>query len=159
MNRELSKPHIILVRHAIAADRVPGIPDTDRALTKKGVRLFEAMLPQALDRLGGQRLMLWASPALRAQQTARMLAQAFAVQQVDLFDFILTGGWPQLMDAVRMLSPVPDALLIVGHQPHLTEWALHLSGQEVPFRKGEMACFDNPSGTGTGRLLWRITPA
>ncbi|NLB38167.1 MAG: hypothetical protein GX810_02820 [Clostridiales bacterium] len=150
-------PRIVLVRHANAKNRAPGLPDIDRPLTGKGVRVFEALLPQAVAHLNGQRLALWTSHALRARQTAELLAQALAINDMETHDWIYDGDWAQLEAALKAPREKVDAVIIVGHQPWRSDWAARISGQDIPFRKGEMACFDSPWSTGAGKIRWRVT--
>jgi len=64
---------LILWRHA---DAEPGEPDSERALTAKGVRQAERMAAW-LDGHLPDRCRILVSPAERAQQTARALGRNF----------------------------------------------------------------------------------
>ena len=64
---------LILWRHAEAED---GVPDGERALTKKGRKQAAALAAWLNERLP-KRPRILVSPAVRAQQTAAALGQAF----------------------------------------------------------------------------------
>jgi phosphohistidine phosphatase len=111
---------LILWRHAEAE---PGGQDADRALTKKGekqARQIAAWLKKRLPR-GASVL---ASPARRAQQTAKALTPKFkTVAALDVGasgrEVLEAAGWPGGKGAV----------VLVGHQPTLGEAAaLALAG-------------------------------
>ena len=69
---------LILWRHAEAED---GVPDGERALTKKGHKQAAAMAAWLKERLP-KRVRILASPATRAQQTAAALEQRFTTTRV-----------------------------------------------------------------------------
>jgi phosphohistidine phosphatase len=105
---------LILWRHAEAVD---GFPDQSRALTKKGVHQSERMAEFLKTRLPSDTRIL-VSPALRAQQTARALANNFITEPAINVHatpqaVLNAAGWPA---AVR-------TTLLVGHQPWLGEVA------------------------------------
>jgi phosphohistidine phosphatase len=123
---------LILWRHADAEDRVP---DEARALTAKGekqARRVAAWLKKQLPK--GARVL--ASPAKRAQQTARALTRKFETRVE-----IGTAAGPQsILDAAGW----PDGeatVVVVGHQPTLGQAAaLALTGRpgEWSLQKGAL---------------------
>ena len=105
---------LILWRHADAED---GIPDSERKLTPKGVKQAARMAKWLRARLSADALIL-ASPAKRAQQTARELDPDFkTAKEIGLAanaeDVLLAAGWPGNERTV----------VVVGHQPTLGETA------------------------------------
>lgn len=113
--------NLVLWRHAEAH---PGYPDSDRPLTAAGVRQAAATAQWLASRLPAQYQVI-ASPALRAQQTARALTAAFrtdnAVGTAASPDQILqTVAWPY----------GDETVIVVGHQPTLgAVAALALTGK------------------------------
>lgn len=114
---------LILWRHAEAED---GAPDLDRRLTAKGARQAERM-GAWLDRHLPPDTRVLASPAVRAQQTARGLKRRFRVVEelgpgASAAAVLAAAGWPDRREPV----------LVVGHQPTLGEVAaLALTGGEA----------------------------
>ncbi len=123
---------LLLWRHAEAAD---GSPDVTRELTPKGRRDAREMARWLVDR-GPPDLAVFASPAVRAQQTAAALGCSARVLPA------LAPG----TNVARLLDTLPwpqdgGAWLLVGHQPMLGRLAaLLLCGQEADwsFRKGAL---------------------
>ena len=121
---------LILWRHAEAED---GMPDSERALTAKGIRQAERMAKWLRRRLPEDALVL-ASPAKRARQTARALTPDFKIvdeigTQAAPEDILLAAGWPAKDGTV----------VVAGHQPTLgATAALLLTGrkEEWGLKKG-----------------------
>jgi len=119
---------MILWRHAEAAEPAGLVPDLKRRLTARGDKQACAVARWLRERQP-KHLTILVSPALRCQQTAHALAQAFATDPrlapgADVADLLAAAGWGQGGQA--------RAVLLVGHQPTLGRLAaLLLSGQEA----------------------------
>jgi phosphohistidine phosphatase len=114
---------LILWRHAEAED---GVPDSTRALTKKGLKQAAAMAEWLNPRLPNTTRIL-ASPATRAQQTAAALGMPFATAReigvgASATEVLAAADWPG----------GNGTILVVGHQPTLgCVAALALAGEET----------------------------
>jgi phosphohistidine phosphatase len=105
---------LILWRHADAED---GMHDDERKLTAKGIKQAARMAKWLRARMPQDTVIL-ASPAKRAQQTARALDLNFkTVREIGTSaapeDILLAAGWPGDNRTV----------VVVGHQPTLGETA------------------------------------
>jgi phosphohistidine phosphatase len=115
---------LILWRHA---DAELGQPDSERRLTDKGLKQAARMAEWLVGRLPEDYVVM-ASPAVRAQQTARALtADIKTVPGLDTTssakNLIRACGWPR-----------GGTVVAVGHQPTLGEVAsLLLSGTASPW--------------------------
>ena len=116
---------LILWRHADAED---GIPDSERPLTTKGMKQAARMAKWLRARMPESAVIL-ASPAKRAQQTARALELDFKTVPANGLaasaeDVLRAAGWPA----------GDGTVMIVGHQPTLGETAaLVLTGTKEPW--------------------------
>lgn len=121
---------LILWRHADAAD---GMPDTARDLTPKGMKQAQCMA-EWLRRHVREPVTVMASPAVRAQQTARAYSE-----QVVTCDELGVGATAA---RILMTAQWPDGqntTLVVGHQPALgAAAALAVTGKAAawPIKKG-----------------------
>ena len=121
---------LILWRHAEAAD---GLPDIKRELTQRGHKQARDIAAWLRPRLP-ESVIVIASPAERARQTASALTHDFTVA-----GSIAPGASAQ---AVLDAAGWPDAegsTVLVGHQPSLGEAAaILLAGKKLPWsiRKG-----------------------
>jgi phosphohistidine phosphatase len=121
---------LILWRHAEAE---AGLPDLGRRLTTKGIKQAERV-GAWLDRHLPATTRVLASPADRAQQTARALPRKFRVVTE-----LAPGATAQAVLAAAGWPDAHEPVLIVGHQPTLGEVAaLVVTGEEAGWsvRKG-----------------------
>jgi phosphohistidine phosphatase len=152
---------VFIIRHAIAADRAPGVVDDERRLTKRGKKRFRGAA-RGLARLYPPPSALVSSPLVRARQTARIAARAWDRLKVRRDD-ALAGG--SVEDVLTLLArfPASDAVALVGHEPQLSELLAHLVGSNdaarLAFKKGGVAVVDLPEGTrSVGRLAAFLPP-
>jgi phosphohistidine phosphatase len=140
---------LILWRHAEAED---GVPDGERALTKKGHKQAAAVAAWLNDRLP-KRVRILVSPAARTQQTAAALEAPFTTTR----EIGVGAAATEVLDAAGW----PDAggtVVVVGHQPTLGRVAaLLLTGAEAdwPIKKGALWWFTHRVRDGDGQVVLR----
>ena len=140
---------LILWRHAEAED---GVPDADRALTKKGHKQAATVAAWLEDRLP-KRSRVLVSPATRAQQTAAALRRPYTTTPeigvgASAAEVLDAAGWPDAGDTV----------IVVGHQPTLGRVsALLLAGSEADWsiKKGALWWFTRRVRDGGGQVVLR----
>ena len=145
---------LLLWRHAEAA---AGQPDLARPLTERGRRQAGRMARFLAPRLPKE-LRIVASPARRAQETARALGRSFEIQDIvapgaSVADVLRAAGWPAAKRPV----------LVVGHQPTLGEVAAQLVEGRLPgwdLGTGAVCWLKGRSrgGTGDAAVLLAIEP-
>ena len=154
---------LLLVRHAIAADRGKAWPDdNERPLTARGIERFRtaaigiAQLNVFVDEV-------WSSPLRRARQTADLLASALPdTPSVNILNALSPGlAASAVMGNVQQVAMAPR-LALVGHEPDLGELAAYLlsAGEPLPFRKGG-ACLISVGSLAPpfhSRLQWFLPP-
>jgi phosphohistidine phosphatase len=154
---------VYLLRHGIAENGRPGMPDAERELTAEGrKRLREVM---RLARTAGvQPDAVLTSPYARALQTA-----AIAVETLDYSgeliqtQALVPHSRPELVwDEVRLYREAAQ-LLLVGHEPlfsHLAAFLLDAPALRADFKKGAMLRIevDQFGGKPRGVLRWFISP-
>jgi phosphohistidine phosphatase len=125
-----------LLRHGEAVPH-DSKPDAERELTARGERQ-SAAAGAALARLGVEFAAIYASPKVRAEQTARLAAEALNVEP-DLED-VLGDGF-EADDALELLGrhDADARVLVVGHDPSFTQVVHDLTGARVDFKKGAVA--------------------
>jgi phosphohistidine phosphatase len=134
---------LILWRHADAEDAAPGKPDAERSLTARGEKQARRMAAWLGKRLPDDVRVL-ASPARRAQQTARAFTRHFETvgeigTMADCRSVLKAAGWPSAAGVV----------IVVGHQPTLGQAAaLALTGKAADWsiRKGAIWWIENRGG-------------
>ena len=126
---------LILWRHAEAEDNAAD--DNARALTRRGHRQAKLVAGWLKPRLDKD-WKIYASPAMRALQTAEALGREVEVRErlgtaCGADDVLATAGWPDARQDV----------MVVGHQPTLGQVAARLLGDagEISMRKGAIWWF------------------
>jgi len=155
---------LYLIRHAEAqALGERGITqDGDRPLTPAGEQQAAAV-GKMFQRRGIQLDKLVASPYVRAQQTATILLRHLQpAPTLETTDALLPNAKPRkLSKFLRSLEG--ERFGLVGHLPHIGEWAGWLIGsKKVQFDLAKagvayIACGELP-GKGQGTLEWLVTP-
>ncbi|NNF16932.1 MAG: histidine phosphatase family protein [Gammaproteobacteria bacterium] len=116
--------HLILVRHAKAIWNSTDIPDLDRPLSDTGRR----EVPTMGERLAARGIMpdmIIASPAERAWHTATMLAPYVKLpsDRVEIVEELFLADTDVLLSITQMCDSNVDCLIIVGHNPGITQFA------------------------------------
>jgi phosphohistidine phosphatase len=127
---------VLLVRHGKAAPAAAG-GDPQRPLTDEG-RADIAVVGAALKRFGHVPEAIWHSPYVRAEETARILAEKLGVGRLEadgLFAPMSSGE----RAAQRIREAAPRRLLCVSHLPLLPAMCLELVGARLDFGTGTVA--------------------
>jgi phosphohistidine phosphatase len=159
---------LLIIRHAIAEDKEEwaktGKTDDLRPLTADGHRKM-VRVARGLRRVIGSIDLLAASPLVRAQQTAAIVAAEYGklpiettavlMPETDLGEFV---DWAEERGEHEVVA-------VVGHEPHLGELATWLltgaDESHIELKKGA-AClveFEEGPKKCEGRLLWLLTPS
>src|SRR5215210_5062671 len=129
-------PQLWFLRHGEAVPH-GSKPDEARELTAVGERQAAAA-GQALARLGVELDACYTSPKVRARDTARLACDALGLQPEDA---TAVGGDFDREDALELLHAHGDdaRVLVVGHEPALSQVVHDLTGANVDFKKGGVA--------------------
>ena len=135
----------VLMRHGKALPAADGQQDIERPLSEAGRRALRASLPNQLAMLDkDDRVSIWSSPALRAQQSAELLECALGKRRITIIGGIEEHPslWDQ--DEAKFLSELRDAdegtVFAVGHNPFVESLAKNLTGAEIPCATGGLVC-------------------
>ncbi|SHO50534.1 SixA phosphatase family protein [Desulfopila aestuarii] len=158
--------HLYLIRHAKSSWDNPGLTDAERPLNKRGKR-DAPFMGKLLKEQGIMPDLICASPAKRAKQTAKIIAESigFPTQDIRLLDDIYTSDLNLLLQVVQQIEDTVANLFLVGHNYVLTDLAESLTSEvlgniptcgivsiafnvaswsEVTGGRGEMLFFDYP---------------
>ncbi len=123
---------LTLLRHAKSSWRDPELADFDRPLNKRG-RHAAPLMAKRLAKRGFRPDLLLASPALRARRTVEAVAEELAVDADRLrFDGDLyLAELPQILALLQQLTEDHHNVLLVGHNPGLTDLINYLLGWQL----------------------------
>ena len=153
---------LYVVRHGIAEFSSLDKPDEDRALTPKG-RKRTREVARGLRAIGCRPKLIATSPLVRAEQTARILADVLKPKAgMDVLDFLAPGAAAR--DVARWLRGCEEeSAMIVGHAPDVSRIAggLLTRGRiDIPFKKAAVCgvAFEDSPTLAAGSLLWMLPP-
>lgn len=121
-----------MVRHARAQDSSPGQKDFDRELSQVG-RASASRAGRELYGAYPNPELILCSPALRARDTAQILAEQlhFATDKVELVDDLYEASVRGLLTLASNLPPKYKSAMLVGHNPAMSYFAEYLSNAEI----------------------------
>jgi phosphohistidine phosphatase len=134
-----------LLRHG-EAEPHDSAPDGDRRLTARGEAQSRAA-GRALTALGLEFQMVFTSPKVRARETARLVCAALAAEPIE--HEALSEGF-EGSDALELMAAAGEdkRILLIGHEPDLSQVVHDLTGGRVALKKGGLAgiALDRRSG-------------
>jgi len=159
--------NLYILRHGIAVEHGdPGyLNDADRPLTPKGERKVRA-IAEAMDALDLSFDLILTSPYPRARQTAEIVAKVLkASEQLHLSDDLTpAGSTEQLIQTINGHETQPEDVLLVGHEPYLSDLISLLVAGDMRFpvvlKKGGFAKLitDSLKHGSCATLAWLLTP-
>jgi phosphohistidine phosphatase len=159
---------IYLMRHGLAVE--PGSPgfrtDADRALTHKGRRQLRK-IAGVMAEMELEFDLILSSPFVRARQTAEIVARALKLKKNLKFSNALAvdGDPALLLRQLERMKPMPENLLLVGHEPGLSQlMSILLTGNtrmKIDFKKSGLCKLEiNKLKLGAcATLVWLLTPS
>jgi phosphohistidine phosphatase len=154
---------VYILRHGKAESAGPGTGDSDRRLTEKG-REEIASAGRWIASQGIRFELIAASPLVRAQETAKIIADALGQRDcLVTWKVLAPGGNPDMVCHVIGKHKDAQAILLVGHEPLLSALISRIiSGEEIAaigLSKGSLARIREftYSVSPSGELHWLLT--
>jgi phosphohistidine phosphatase len=121
---------LYLVRHAKSSWGDPALSDRDRPLNERGLRDV-ATMGTRLARRDVKPDMLLCSPATRALTTAEHLAKALGIKHKDMVvtERLYAAPAKELLSVIQELGDKPNRVMLVAHNPGLTELVRHFASE------------------------------
>lgn len=118
---------LVLVRHGKSSWDEGDLPDRARPLAERG-RRDAPMMGGRLAREGVTPDLILSSPACRAQETARLLADGLQYRgEIALDERMYEGDVRTLLTLIGGLADDKKCVMLVGHDPEFTALAHHFS--------------------------------
>lgn len=155
---------VFIIRHAEAEEPMEaarvGRGEAQRRLTQDGVKLMKKGA-RGLATLVDPPSLILSSPLMRAVQTADVLAEVFPDAERETHPRMAPGFDPEAL--FRWLGNHRDELMLVGHEPDLSEWIGYavsgLSLSLVRMKKGSVCRLNIPADArpGQAEIVWLLT--
>jgi phosphohistidine phosphatase len=164
MKDETPPLQLVVVRHAIAVDRIASASEQDdalRPLTDRGRRRFKQAV-RGLHRLGIRVDLVLTSPWTRAVQTGALLAPIVAGKPDGRRTTVHLAGAPRGELLAELAGPARIA--VVGHEPWLGELVALLTtgnaqhGAVLRLKKGGVVILEGEPATGKMQLVAMLPP-
>lgn len=120
---------IIIIRHSRAEKPTPVREDKSRSLTKKGRKIATA-LSIAVKKAGFAPDLIWASPAARATETARIFAKTLKYDLEKISEkpeFYTVTAAETFLEMLKTLDDDLASAMFVGHEPAFNNFAALLA--------------------------------
>lgn len=149
---------VILLRHATAQLRCEELDDFDRELTRHGMEKLK-LAAQGLKNLEPETDLIFSSPYIRAQQTAKQVAKAYGILRPHgTLSCLEPDADPsQTIDELEKISNRYEHIIMCGHQPHLGNLAcllINATPGSVEMKKAGAVKIDLATRT----LVWALPP-
>jgi len=149
---------LVIVRHGDAEPQIEGKDDKDRKLVKKGVKQMKRVA-NFIDELGINLDKVISSPYLRAYQSAEEIIDKLGTDgiKIETYDDLTPDKDPSQF--IEKLKDFQDniTVLIVGHDPYLSNMIKTLTGANIELKKGGIALVDYDLNSNKGVLKMLLT--
>jgi phosphohistidine phosphatase len=127
----MSQGRLLLMRHAKSDRSDPAARDFERPLTRRG-RNAVAPMAKWLKKRDFTPARILSSPAVRARETALLLARELGMKKSDIAwdEAIYEADLAALLRVIRGCGE--ETLLLVGHNPGFDDLLCHLCGEPPP---------------------------
>lgn len=139
---------LLLVRHGKSSWEFP-VEDRNRPLKERAYRDAVLVVSKIHEVLEGSAV-IWTSPAIRALETAKILKRELRIPDEDFFvkPALYTFSARELLKVIQSAAEEVKQLMIVGHNPALTEAANKLGDryfENIPTTGLTVTEFENNS--------------
>ncbi|AOL17277.1 phosphohistidine phosphatase SixA [Sulfolobus sp. A20] len=144
--------NLIIVRHGEAEPQVDGVNDKDRKLIKKGIKQMRR-IANFLDEMDYTIDRVMTSTLIRAYQSAEIILDELGEDDKKIESLEELNPDKDPMEFLGKLKEMDNStLLIVGHEPYLSQLIKSISGGNVEIKKGGLAIVEYDSKEGRGQL-------
>jgi phosphohistidine phosphatase len=158
---------LILVRHAKTEQSSSSGSDFDRKLTSRG-HSDSKLVADVLLKKGFKPSLMISSPAVRAIETAQIMASAFSIHtnEIVIAPFIYDGNTTAgFLDGLATLCGNVESVMVVGHNPDMAMLSMKLTSENFysfPTTSITVIDFEIDHWTemqvGHGKLEYHISP-
>lgn len=141
--------YVVFLRHTDALPISSEYDEKNRPISLEGEKEAKSLASGFKQLFRKKTVTLVTSDYTRSIQTAQLAARKLHVQSEHASEFVRSGAYEPLRNLLDTVET--EVVMIVGHQPYLSDWALMLTGQSLPFSKGSAACLKMNEGY---QLTW-----
>jgi len=149
---------LVIVRHGDSEPQIEGKDDKDRKLVKKGVKQMKRVA-NFIDEYGIKIDKVLSSPYLRAYQSAEEIIDKLGTDSIKIETYEDLAPDKDPSQFIEKLKDLQDniTVLIVGHDPYLSNMIKALTGANIELKKGGIALVDYDLNNSKGVLKMLLT--
>lgn len=136
--------YVVFLRHTDALPLSNDFDEKNRPLSLEGEKEAKSLAAGLKRLLRKKTVTLVTSDYIRSIQTAFAATRKLNVQTMLEDVFVRSGAYEPLRNLLDTFET--EVVIIVGHQPYLSDWAAMLTGQTLPFSKGSAVCIKIKDG-------------
>ena len=145
---------VVFIRHTDAQNAPVGGSDADRKLTEKGISDAKKTARSIQPIVKDASIHLVCSPLIRALETAKILGKKLDLTPISE-EWVAIGKLSDLHEAIETLQE--EVLIVVGHEPTLSQWIESVSDVRIPMKKGASCALEFAQDITDGAdLLWYL---
>ncbi|WP_373482383.1 histidine phosphatase family protein [Acetobacterium sp.] len=149
---------LILIRHGKAEKRGSVFPDRNRKLVIKGINQLNKDIPFLGHYLKNKQVVyLWSSGMIRTMETAGIIKKICKIDEIETCGFIETGDFDAFKQKADQIED-ECTIIIVGHEPDISEWTYRLCKKNVRIKKGCALLIEISSDQRSGTMRWIAEP-
>jgi phosphohistidine phosphatase len=125
---------LYIVRHAKASWEFPDLADVERPIIEKGIYNTKLIVAELSNKNISVDLMV-SSHAKRAKETAKIIATGinYPVEKIEISRHIYQVDRDDIFDILFAVKDTIDTLMIIGHNPTLTQFANLFLDEKIEF--------------------------
>ena len=123
---------IYIIRHAKSSWDTPNLVDHQRPLIEKGIKRTK-LISDYLAKHNIKTGLMLSSDAVRAFETSKLIAAAigYPIESIKTDHRIYLEGSRHINEVLNEILPKIDSIMIVGHNPTLTDFVNDFSDKEI----------------------------
>ncbi|AWR96978.1 phosphohistidine phosphatase SixA [Acidianus sulfidivorans JP7] len=150
--------NLLIVRHGDSEPKIDGKDDKDRKLVKKGVKQMRR-IAEFIDEMEYNIDRIITSPYIRAYQSAEAILDELGIddKKIETMDELSPDKDPSAFIEKMKEFTDESTILIVGHEPYLSNYIKAITGGNVEIKKGGMAVVEYDLTQNKGELKLLLT--
>jgi len=145
---------VVFIRHTDAQNAPVGGNDADRKLTEKGISDAKKTARSIQPIVKEYSIRLIFSPMTRTLETAKILGKKLDLAPISE-EWVAMGKLSDLHEAIETLQE--EVLIVVGHEPTLSQWIESVSDVRIPMKKGAACALEFAQDITDGAdLIWYL---
>ena len=136
---------LLIMRHGEAESLNIHQRDHDRHLSTKGIEQVKSVASQLIDLSEWHPQKIFCSPSQRTRETYESFFEETSFSaEISYLDQLYLGSWDTILDKIEELEDDLDCVLMIAHNPGLSDLVSNLSGEQVHLSTSDLVLLKSP---------------